>query len=271
MHNLLRFIKLNQFLLLFILIEGVSVTLLIQNNNYQSNKLIKFSTQYTSAIFDYKNSFSDYLALKETNDYLATENAKLYTLLQKNEYFSDSSYLPSKNFNYISAKVINNSVKKRNNFITLNKGAKNGIKLGMGVITNEGVIGIVHSVSKNYSLVISILHHKSATGIFLKNNRHTAILKWKGFDYRTASISDLPIHVPLNIGDTITTNSYSNIYPEGINIGTIADFKKNKDDGFYTINIKLFEDFNSLKYVYVIHSNQSHEQLLLEENMMKDE
>ncbi len=271
MHNLLRFIKLNQFLLLFILIEGISVTLLLQNNSYQSNKLIKFSTQYTSAIYDYQNSFSDYLALKEKNDYLATENAKLYTLLQKNEHFSDSTYLPKKKFNYIASKVINNSVKKRNNFITLNKGTKHGIKNGMGVITNQGVIGIIHSTSKNYSLVISLLHHKSATGIFLKKNRHTGILKWKGFDYRTATISDLPIHVPLNIGDTIISNSYSNIYPEGINIGTIADFRKNKDDGFYTINIKLIEDFNSLKYVYVVHSSQSHEQLLLEEIMTQDE
>ena len=156
MHNLLRFIKLNQFLLLFILIEGLSVALLLQNNNYQSNKTIKFSTQYTSAIYNYKNSFSDYLALKETNDYLITENAKLHALFQNNERFIDSTLLQDKNFNYIPVKVINNSVKKRNNFITINKGSKNGIKHGMGVITNEGVIGIVHSVSNNYALVISL-------------------------------------------------------------------------------------------------------------------
>ena len=139
----------------------------------------------------------------------------------------------------------------------------------MGVITNEGVIGIVHSVSENYALIISLLHNKSATGIFLKKNMHTGILTWKGFDYRTATISDLPIHIPLNIGDTIITNSYSNIYPEGINIGTITNFTKNKDDGFYTINVGLFEDFNNLRYVYVIHSEQSNEQILLEKSSIK--
>ena len=99
----------------------------------------------------------------------------------------------------------------------------------MGVITNEGVIGVVHSVSKNYSLVLSLLHKKAATGIFLKKNMHTGILKWQGFDYRTAVINDLPVHIPLNKGDTIITNSYSNIYPEGVNIGTIANFTKNSD------------------------------------------
>ena len=155
--------------------------------------------------------------------------------------------------------------------MTLNKGSKNGVKHGMGVITNEGVIGIVHSVSENYALVISLLHNKSATGIFLKKNMHTGILTWNGFDYRTATISDLPIHIPLNIGDTIITNSYSNIYPEGINIGTIASFLKNDNDGFYTINVNLFEDFNNLRYVYVIHSMQSNEQLLIEKKILDNE
>ena len=136
-------------------------------------------------------------------------------------------------------------------------------------MTNQGVIGIIHSVSKNYALAISLLHNKSSIGIFLKKNMHTAILKWEGFDYRTATIRDLPIHIPLNIGDTIITNSYSNIYPEGINIGTISDFKKN-DDGFYTINISLFEDFNNLRYVYVIHSKESEEQLILESKIKND-
>ncbi len=270
MHNLLRFIKLNQFLLLFILIEGFSVAILLENNSFQSNKTIKFSTQYTSAIYEYTNSFSDYLALKETNDYLIAENAKMHTLSQNNLHIINSTFLKNKKFNYIAAKVINNSVKKRNNFITLNKGEKNGIKHGMGVITNEGIIGIVHSVSENYALVISLLHNKSATGIFLKKNMHTGILTWSGFDYRTATINDLPVHIPMNIGDTIITNSYSNIYPEGINIGTISDFQKN-DDGFYKINVSLFEDFNSLRYVYVVHSKESEEQLELEKNRIQGE
>jgi rod shape-determining protein MreC len=270
MHNLLRFIKINQFLLLFILIEGVSITLLLQNNSFQASKTVEFSTQYISAFYNSSSSFSDYLELKETNDYLVGENAKLHSIANNTEYFTDSLLIQNKNYNYIPTKVINNSVNKRNNFITLNKGSKSGIKNGMGVITNEGVIGVVHSVSKNYSLVLSLLHKKAATGIFLKKNMHTGILKWQGFDYRTAVINDLPVHIPLNKGDTIITNSYSNIYPEGVNIGTIANFTKNSDDGFYTINISLFEDFNNLKYVYVVNSTQSEEQLKLEQ-LMKHE
>ena len=271
MHNLFRFIKLNHFLLLFILIESISIGLLIQNNNYQANKIINFSTKYTSAIYKHVSLLSDYLGLKETNDYLIQENAKLYTLLQNNENEINSMLLEKNGFNYIAAKVINNSIKKRNNFLTLNKGSKNGIKRGMGVVTNQGVIGMVHSTSENYSLIISLLHKKSATGIFLKKNMHTGILTWEGFNYRIATINDLPIHIPINIGDTVITNSYSNVYPEGINIGIIDSFKKNENDGFYTINVKLLEDFNNLRYVYIIYSNESSEQQRLESIIPKNE
>lgn len=247
-----------------------SITLLLQNNSYQASKIINFSTKYTSIIYNYKSRISDYLALKETNHYLKEENAKLYTLLQGNEHFIDSTFIKNKRFNYIATKVINNSVKKRNNFITLNKGSRHGITHGMGVITNKGVIGVVHSVSKNYTLVISLLHHKSSTGVFLKKNMHTGILNWKGFDYRTVTINDFPTHIPLSYGDTIITNSYSNIYPEGINIGTIDNFKKT-EYGFYNVNVNLFEDFNKLRYVYVVYSNESNEQIILEESIKKYE
>ncbi len=269
MHNLLRFIKLNQTLLLFILVEGISIALLIKNNTYQSNKILEFSMQYTSAIYNQANSISEYVDLRKTNEYLIKENSKLHTLLNKNHNNNNPSY-KKENFKYIPAKVINNSVKKRNNFITIDRGWKSGIANGMGVITNEGVIGVVHSVSENYSLIISLLNNKSAIGIFLKKNMHTGILKWKGFDYKTATINDFPAHIELNIGDTIITNSYSNIYPEGINIGSINNIKRD-DNGFYTVHVSLFEDFNSLRYVYIVHSTESEEQILLEKSTLKDE
>ena len=271
MHNLLRFIKINQFLLLFILIEGFSVFLLLQNNSYQANKAIKFSTQYTSFIYNYTASFSDYVSLKETNNYLIEENAKLLALLKNETSFIDSTLIQNKKYHYYPAKIINNSVSKRNNFITINKGSKHGIKEGMGVITKQGVIGVVHSVSTHYAIAISLLHRKSAIGIQLKKNNHNGILKWKGFDYKSATISDFPNHIPIIIGDTITTNSHSVIFPEGVPIGTIKNIRKNADDGFFDVSVSLFEDFNQLNYVYIIHSDEAAEQLKLEQKIQEDE
>jgi len=271
MYNLLRFVKLNQFLLLFLIIEGFSVFLLLKNNGYQANEAINFSTQYTSLFYNYTTSFSDYVALKETNNYLINENAKLHTLLKNESTFADSTLMKNKHYNYYPAKVINSSVSKRNNFITLNKGLNHGIKSGMGVITNQGVIGVIHSVSKNYAIAISLLHRKSAIGIQLNKNNHNGILKWKGFNYKTVNINDFPNHIPIKVGDTISSNSHSIIFPEGVDIGAVENIRKNNDTGFYDVSVKLFEDFNQLNYVYIVHSQGAEEQLVLEKKITANE
>ena len=271
MYNLLRFIKINQFLLLFIIIEGLSISLLLENNSYHANKAIKFSTRYTSFIHNHTSLVADYVALKETNNYLIEENAKLHSLLKNETSFIDSTIIRDKQYIYLPAKIIKNSVSKRNNFITLNKGSKHGINEGMGVITKQGVIGVIHSVSPNYAIAISLLHRRSAIGVQLKKNNHNGILKWKGFNYRSATISDFPNHIPISLGDTITSNSHSVIFPEGINIGTIKNIKKDKDDGFFNISVNLFEDFNQLHYVYVIYSDEAAEQLQIEQKIKDDE
>ncbi len=269
MHNLIRFIKLNQFLLLFLIIEGFSVFLLLSNNSYQANKAIKYSTKYTSLIHNYSHYFSDYVALKQTNEYLVTENAKLHSILRQEESFHDSILIKNKIFSYQSAKIINNSINKRNNFITLNKGRKHGIKEGMGIVTHNGVIGIVHSISENYSIVISLLHRKSAVGIKMMRNNHNGILKWEGFDYTTANITNFPSHILIKKGDTIITNNHSIVFPEGINIGRIADFEKD-EEGYYNVKVTLFEDFNQLNFVYIVHSIEAEEQQNLEIKITDD-
>ena len=113
----------------------------------------------------------------------------------------------------------------------------------MGVVTKQGVIGVVHSVSSHYAIAISLLHRKSAIGIQLKKNNHNGILKWKGFDYKSATISDFPNHIPINIGDTITTNSHSVIFPEGIHIGTVQNIKQNENVCISFIDILVQKGF----------------------------
>ena len=271
MYNLLRFIKINHFFLLFVLIEGFSISLLINNNHYQSNKIVKTSVQYKGYINNYISIYSDYFSLKKINNQLASENAKLNSLLYKQSFIIDSLNLNINKFNYLSAKIINNSINKRNNFFTLNKGRIHGVKEGMGVITQKGTIGIVHSVSQNYSVGLSLLHTKSSISVKLKKNNHNGILKWNGFDYRSASIENFPNHIPISLGDTVTTNSHSTIFPEDINIGKVSYIERNKEGGFYITTISLFEDFNKLNYVYIIYSNEESEQLQLEKKITMDE
>ena len=151
MYNLLRFVKQYQFILLFVIIESFSIFLLVSNNNYQRVKLLEATTEYTSAFYKYSNNLIDYFRLKKTNQYLIDENAKLHSLLRSQTFNIDTMLNVKNNFSYHGAKVINNSISKRNNHLTLNKGRKHGFTKGMGVVTSKGVIGIIKSTSKKGS------------------------------------------------------------------------------------------------------------------------
>ena len=134
----------------------------------------------------------------------------------------------------------------------------------MGVISINGVIGIVHSTSENYALIISILNKQSAISICLKKQNNYGSLKWNGFNYREANVESIPNHVKITLGDTIITNGYSTIFPSEINIGTVKSFNTNNKTGNQDIIIDLFTDFNNIKYVYIVKSQNSREQLKLE-------
>lgn len=268
MSNLLRFIKLYHFLLLFVLIESFSIFLLVNNNDFQKYKFFVFAQENISKINNSYALFIDYFKLKETNEQLSKENAKLYSILESSKSsIDDFSFLSSKEYIHQSAQVINNSVYKRNNYLTINKGKIDGVKEGMGIINLNGIVGIVHSVSDNYALIISVLHQKSAISVQLKKQRNTGFLKWGGFNYLQAEIVDIPEHINLEIGDTISSSGYGTIFPKGIDIGTVRSWGTSKKTGSYSIKIKFFQDFNALEFVYIVYSPKSYEQKKLEKKI----
>ena len=271
MHNLIQFVKKYHFILLFLIIEAFSLFLLANNNQYQGNKINNFSQHYIGNIHEKISNISEWFKLKKSNDLLAEENAKLFSLLKKqNNYSNDSASYNDPLFKYQSAIVINNSVHKSNNYLTLNKGATHGIKEGMGVITNNGVVGIIHSVSNKFSLVISVLHQKSSISVRLKDELFLGRLLWDGFDYRIATVEDIPNHADISINDTVISSGNSAIFPEGIAIGKVKDFKEIKGENFYKIKIHFFEDMNRLHYVYITESLIKKEKELLELNTRND-
>ena len=195
---------------------------------------------------------------------MALENAKLHTLLSyKGINDTIASVLPKK---YIPAMVINNSIAKRNNYLTLDKGTKHGVEKGMGVVTSSGVVGIIKDVSEHFSSVLSILHGKSKTSVVLQHSHYFGSLEWNGGNYQNAVVNDIPSHVQLNIGDTIISSGYSSIYPADIPIGTISRINTKSNKNFHQIDIQFLEDFKQLKYVYITEGALSIEVQELENN-----
>ena len=271
MHNLSRFVKKYHFILLFLLIEGISIVLLVKNNHYQRNKITSFSHNYIGSLHSFFNNISNYLNLKHNNEFLSKENAKLLSMLKKqNNLKKDSIHFDQSLFKYKSAQVVNNSVHKSNNYLTLNKGIQHGIKEEMGVITHNGVVGIIYSVSNKFSLVISVLHQESSISVRLKNEMYLGRMLWNGFHYREITIEDIPNHAYVSIGDTIITSGNSTIFPSGIPVGKIKSFEETSGENFYKIKIQLFSDLNRIQYVYVAESRIKREKELLELNKKND-
>jgi len=265
MRNLLRFVKVYHFVLLFILIESFSLFLYINNHNFQKSKFSSFIGEYSGILYKSVENINSYFHLEQENMNLINENAKLRSLLSKEkltEHFESTIF----EFNYIPSKVIFNSVYKSNNYIRLNKGKVDGVEKGMGIIVKHGVIGQVVSVSKNYCLVISILNQRSSVPISHNKSSQNGNLIWTGRNYFEGEINDIPNHANIRIGDTISTNGYSAIFPEGINIAIVKSFEKGNETGLYAINTTFLNDMNSINNVYIVNSLRKEEKLSLENN-----
>lgn len=276
MGNVLRFILNNLFVILFVLLEIFSVYLVKNNNSFQRSSFMNVFNGFKNRIHNETFSFRRYLNLNEVNYNLVQENKELRNYLKKNyktslsEFITIDDSVTNKWYDYEEVKIINNSTNKQHNYITLNKGSAQGIEPEMGVISSKGVVGIVHSVSKNFSTVISVLNSDFRLSAKLKRNDYFGSLTWDGADYRYATLKEIPYHVELFKGDTIVTSGFSPIFPEGILVGTIDNFNV-KDGNFYTIQVRLSNDFKQLSNVYAINNLFKEEQLELEKSIMKND
>ena len=237
--------------------------MLIQSHHYQSSRFANSSNTWSGEILEQFNNAKDYFSLKKINLSLAEENALIRNRslqlppLEKNIYKNQHQY--------ISAKIIKNSYNKRNNYLTINKGAIHGIENGMGVITEAGVVGIVRDVSPNYATIMSLLNKNTIVSTrFIKSN-HFGELIWDGKSHQFAQLNSVEKYVPVAVGDSLVTNSFSNIFPEGISVGTVNRFEKDENKNFYTsIEVALSVDFSNLNYIYVVKDKLKEERMKLE-------
>jgi len=279
MRNILVFIIRYHFLLIFLLLQFISVTLLVNSTYYQSSAILKAGSRVTGRFYTTVSDATDYLKLRTTNEHLAQENAMLrqmkgvsYLRNDTNSFWVNDT-LYKQQYKYIVAKVVLNTVGKRNNYIMLDKGSRSGIQKDMAVITPTGIAGTVVNVSENFSWVMSMLNkHTRISGKILKNGQMGTVV-WNGVDHLYGTLTDIPAHVKIARGDTIVSSGFSYIFPAGLMIGTITDYRVEQGEHFYTIPFKFSVDFNSLQYVYVVKNLMKEEQESLEKSTegLKDE
>jgi len=256
MRSLLRFLIKNYPFLLFLLLEVLSVFFIVNYNSFQRSSFINSSNAVTASVYSSYSGVIQYFRLAKVNNELSTENAALRNRIDQLETFQVDSlshaYAEDSTYRFISARVINNSVNKQQNYITLNKGRKHGVKPDQGIISGEGIIGIITNVSESYSTGLSVLNPRWSISAKLKKSGYYGSLVWDGQDYKKVDLNEIPFHVSIAKGDTIVTSGYSSVFPEGIMIGIIDSYSRSDGENYYDIKVALAPDFKAVTYVEIV-------------------
>mgnify|MGYP000459926925 CR=1 FL=1 len=237
----------------------------IQSHSYHQSKFMNSAQWLSGSIYNTSDNISSYFSLRKENKQLLDENKKLRHLITNQQPLDSIEIDSTKNtFSFISGRVIKNSYNLSNNYLTINKGKNHGIEQDMGVITSNGILGIVEYTSANFSKVQSILNTKSNINAKLQHTNYFGSLEWDTKDYNKVQLIDIPRLVTLKEGDTIVTGAQSSIFPENMPIGTIDNFALNASQSSYTIQVKLFQEMHNVKYAYIITNKNKPEILELE-------
>ncbi len=274
MRNLLNFFLRNYFVFLFLILEGVSFLLIFQFSAFQKSVFIRHTRGITSTLQDNFSGFRSYFHLKIENEKLSLENARL-----RNELSVTGSFeripgmvvdtVSQTSYHYIPARVITSSINKQYNYLTVNKGSKQGVYPDMAVISETGAAGIVVAVSDNYATIIPILNRNFRLSARFKKNKIFGIIEWEGRSSDYVSFKEIPVHVDVQPGDTVVTSGFSAVFPEGILVGTVEEIE-NSGGNFHDIKVRLSTDYRKIYHINLIRFSNKEELEELENRTKND-
>lgn len=232
--------------------------LISQNSNYQGSKLVNVANGVAGKMYGTAASIGDYFGLRHENDLLAAENAALRAQLESSyisyttRTFTHQDTVYNQRYGFTEAKVVKNSWNKRDNYIMINKGRRQGIREDQAVISPQGIVGVVIGTTDNFSTIMPVLHSNSRNSVKIPRINTNGSLIWKGGDFRYATLIDIPTTYRLRVNDTIVTSGMANDFPEGVMVGFVEKAFTERGSGFYTIQVRLATEFTKLDHVYII-------------------
>ena len=256
--NLLTVLQRFHVQLLFVVLMVIGLLITIHQKNYQRVAFVNSANTISGGTISTFSDISYYFSLKEVNDVITRENALLRSQspnsLRKinGDYVQIDDTLYRQKYIYKVASVIGNTVTRRNNYITIDLGEKDGVSPEMGVISSKGVVGVVKSVSENYATVLSFLHPNSSVSCKMNSNGIYGSLQWTKDKIDEAFIKGVLVTTKVNDGDSILTSGLSSLFPQGLHLGNIISVKEDAETQSQIIKVKLNIQFNSLRKVYVV-------------------
>ena len=264
MRNLLEFLRNHFQWFLFVLLEALCAVLLFQYNNYQNSVWFTSANWVTGKVYEWTSWMESFFSMTKVNEDLTLRNfylerqvtqlRRLYAEATTETDVKEQQELEKlQQYKLIPAKVVTNELHLANNLITIDKGEKDGVEVGMGVACGKGVVGVVYLTSAHYSIVIPVLNMKSSRiSCAIRNRGYFGVLRWDGRDAGIAYVEDIPRHARFNKGDWVETNGFSTIFPSGILVGQIKQVYNSRDGLSYRLQVRLSTDFGNLRDVVVI-------------------
>lgn len=270
MRNLINFILRYSPWMLMVIYVVVSLMLLIRSNPYHQHIYLTSANAVASSAFEATSNVTGYFHLRDINNDLQRRcidlELEVLNLKQQLRQIADSHYVANNRvdsamarYDFIIAHVINNSVNKPHNYITLDRGELDGLRPEMGVIDQNGIVGIVNVTGPHSARVISLLNNHLRLSCKVKGYDHVGSLVWDGKSPSEALLEELPRHAVFEVGDTIVTSGYSTVFPEGVPVGTVIGGARENDENFFTLRVQLFTDFTTLGTVRVVNDRMRDE------------
>jgi len=267
MQQIIYFFIRNKNFLLFLLLFLIAVGFTINSHSYHKTQYTSSANSISGSLFSIKSSITSYFDLKKQNELLVNENSRLIKELSNKGVTNTLSEFVTGDQKYevYIAEIINNSYTKSKNQLTINKGTRDSIFIDMGVISQEGIVGIVSHTSGRYASVLSVLNTQSQIVAKFKKSNQFGTLKWDGKTLNRVQLIEIPRIANIQLGDTIVTDGKSAIFPPNIPVGTVSNFDIEENADYYTIDVHLFTDMTKVKHVYLIKNKEAKEIKQLEE------
>jgi len=232
----------------------LSIIFLNQRSFYHKSFFSSISLSISSRINLYNQGIVNYFSLKKINEQLRLENEKLKVLelAYHHNKFNKTAVFESFGFEITEARIIKNSYDKARNYILIDKGESDGIKTDMGVISSDGIIGIINQTTESFSSILSLLHRDLRVNVSFKKNGAYGSMSWRGDHPKKMKLDDISTLNPVFIGDTLVTGGMSDYFPYGIPLGTVSKIDRPKFEGYYDIDVELFSNLTQKEFVYII-------------------
>jgi len=276
MRNLIAFLKRFQIFLVFALLQVIALSIYFSFFVFPRSQYLTTASNVAGKMYAVRNDVMKQFNLSRTNKVLQESNAELMEQLPESfmkidrELVSINDTVFKQQYSYIPATVVNSTVEKRNNYFTIDAGSIQGIKRGMGVFSDDGVVGVIHNVSEHYSVVKSVLTENINIDVIIQPIGLYGLLKWDGNDPRRGSVAGISNDLTIKKWSRVETRGGAGIFPKGIPVGKVETLKSVEGEAFWDVSIVYAVDFRKLQHVYVIKNQLLEEQQALESRIPVD-